>query len=1171
LAQRKSYGNTWWGQQFLNALRKIDYSNRLPRGKTYANKGAVLSIAIDGVDIRAKVQGRRYMPYQQNLRLKPFRPQERTAILDCIVENPFLLSQLLNRSLPPSLDEKLRERGIAVFPTDWSDMEARCSCPDWALPCKHLAAVIYLLANEIDQNPFRVFEWRGLDLVATLEVMGIVSPDAHEQQLPLLNHQLFAAPIENDRSGDQSFWLEMDFARIADCHDSLSLLLPPNPPFYAFGDFKEVFLRQYRQLKKEVQKFHWEFESLPELPNHIDDVTLLLDDTGQPLDLLLEAHHETLSLLEYAEDGLMSEWLRYLEEIPIFNLSQHSHSVAVWRMVYQFCLILLERSACIPEVLKLTESSFRLRWEPISPAAGVSPLMEQLQEQMSPEMVLMEYSEVDPSFFLEPGEQLRWIISLVLEELIRQMVSVEGENRLASWFWQDPLWTEQRIGWRETPYAVQQWLSRFSLEKRSLSPVLQVLDEGWGFSLRLMVRDHTEKHHVPVLLEEFMETADLKDKAVLLFLQDLAMLGEYVPRLSEALGERLDSEITLNSEELLELLENTASSLEWLGIELLLPKALQKLLRPQLSLALDENRNVVEEQTYLSLEQILRFDWQIAIGDQTLGRAEFIAEIKGLRGLVRMRDHYVVIDPDEIQKLLKKLQNPPQLDAFGMLQASLAEEYEGTRVLLSAAARKRIEDLLTLKSIAPPKDLMAELRPYQQRGYEWLYKNRQIGFGSLLADDMGLGKTLQVITLLLKLKEEGQLGEQKALVVAPTSLLNNWAREIEKFAPELKASIYHGTGRKLDPKSELTITSYGIARSDQKKLSAKPWEVLVIDEAQQIKNPNAKISRALKKIPAQQRIAMSGTPVENRLSEYWSLFDFANHGYLTPLNSFKKEYIQPIEKERDQYTINRFKTITAPFIMRRLKTDKSIISDLPEKIVQDQICHLSKEQTALYQSVVNHNLSQLEELEGIARSGMLFKLMTALKQVCNHPVHYLKKGEVEASMSGKSEMLLALVENIIENGDKALIFTQYTEMGGMLQVMLQEAFGEEVPFLYGGLSRKARDEMVQDFQTKPYQQLMLLSLKAAGTGLNLTAANHVIHYDLWWNPAVENQATDRAFRIGQDQNVWVHRLITAHTFEEKINEMIQQKAELANLTVSTGEKWIGDLSNREITRLFELG
>jgi SNF2 family DNA or RNA helicase len=464
------------------------------------------------------------------------------------------------------------------------------------------------------------------------------------------------------------------------------------------------------------------------------------------------------------------------------------------------------------------------------------------------------------------------------------------------------------------------------------------------------------------------------------------------------------------------------------------------------------------------------------------------------------------------------------------------------------------------------------MRPYQLRGYAWMYKNSRIGFGSVIADDMGLGKTLQVITTLLKLKEEGYLDKKKALVVVPTTLLTNWQKEIDKFAPELIAHIYHGPTRKIpEDDFDMLITTYGIARGDEKKLTKYKWHTLVIDEAQNIKNPGTAQTKAIKKIKSDVRIAMSGTPVENRLSEYWSIMDFTNRGYLNSQKAFQKEFAYPIEVEQDQQQLERFRKATAPFIMRRLKTDKTIISDLPEKVSTDEFCSLTKEQAALYQSVVNEIMQQVEGKDGIERQGLVFKLIMALKQVCNHPAHYLKKGDTDPQLSGKASRLTELLTQIYDNNEKALIFTQFREMGELLRTFIKTQYHTEALFLHGGCSRKQRDEMVDRFQQDPAIKTMILSLKAGGTGLNLTAASRVIHYDLWWNPAVEAQATDRAYRIGQKNKVFVHRLLTQGTFEEKINKMLVEKRELADMAVATGEKWIGEFSDNELKTMFTLG
>jgi SNF2 family DNA or RNA helicase len=441
---------------------------------------------------------------------------------------------------------------------------------------------------------------------------------------------------------------------------------------------------------------------------------------------------------------------------------------------------------------------------------------------------------------------------------------------------------------------------------------------------------------------------------------------------------------------------------------------------------------------------------------------------------------------------------------------------------------------------------------------------------------MGLGKTLQVITTLLKYKEEGWLQKTPALVVAPTSLLTNWSKELEKFAPSLKYEIYNGGARSLkDKEFDVLLTSYGLARSDNELLKKQKWFVVVTDEAQNIKKNETAQTKAVKSLPAQTYIAMSGTPVENRLSEYWSIMDFANRGLLGNLIFFKNSFARPIQNQHDEAALERFKKITAPFLLRRLKKDKSIIADLPDKIEQDQFCTLTKDQAALYETTVQKALKAISDTEGdkdkmFERQGLVLQMIMALKQICNHPAQFLKNKKFDASASGKVLLLLELLETINSSHEKTLIFTQFTEMAEMLQLFIKEKSGYEPLYLHGGQTRKQRDEMVNRFQQNTQDRIFILSLKAGGTGLNLTEAQNVIHYDLWWNPAVEAQATDRAYRIGQKKNVMVHRFITQGTFEERINEMIQSKKNLAEMTVATGENWIGNLSNKELKELFSL-
>ena len=486
--------------------------------------------------------------------------------------------------------------------------------------------------------------------------------------------------------------------------------------------------------------------------------------------------------------------------------------------------------------------------------------------------------------------------------------------------------------------------------------------------------------------------------------------------------------------------------------------------------------------------------------------------------------------------------------------------------------------LAPARGVALPASLNANLRPYQMRGYSWMYRNAQIGFGSVLADDMGLGKTLQVIATLLKYKEEGALNKEKCMVVAPTGLLTNWQAEIQKFAPSLVSSIYHGAKRELKSLTEcdVLITTYGIVRSDADILKKKKWQLLVIDEAQNIKNHTTEQSKAVKSLKANTFIAMSGTPVENRLSELWSIMDFSNRGLLGNLKDFKDTYSDPIQNMNDAIVAGRLKKVTAPFLMRRMKTDKTIISDLPDKIEINAYCQLVARQASLYEKTLEEAMNVIEGIgtdkkDLFVRQGLVLQMILALKQICNHPTQFLKNNILDDTMSGKLQLLYDKLESIVESNEKVLIFTQFTEMGKLLQHFISERFGETPLFYHGGCTVTQRNEMVQTFQTNRADKIFILSLKAAGTGLNLTAANHVIHYDLWWNPAVEAQATDRAYRIGQKSNVMVHRFITKNTFEEKINDLIQSKKDLADLSVATGESWIGNLSNKEIKEIFTLG
>ena len=563
-------------------------------------------------------------------------------------------------------------------------------------------------------------------------------------------------------------------------------------------------------------------------------------------------------------------------------------------------------------------------------------------------------------------------------------------------------------------------------------------------------------------------------------------------------------------------------------------------------------------QSFLSLDDMLEYDWQIAIGDTYLTPEEFEKLLQNAGELIEFRENFVVISPEEAKALFSQINKKTKLNKYDILQAKLTDE-ENFDIDIDAF----LKQLLEVKEITPPPNLQANLRAYQQRGFAWNVSNLLNGFGVILADDMGLGKTLQTIATILHLKEEGAL-KKGALVVVPTTLLSNWEREIEKFAPTLSYHTYYGSKRELQ-EADILLTSYDIARRDAEILKKAKFESLVIDEAQKIKNPETAIAKILKSFKAKYKIALSGTPVENNLSELWSLFDFTMPKYLKTLKDFTKNYAQEIEINKNKEKIERLKKITAPFMLRRLKTDKNIIKDLPDKIVIDEYATMSKEQASLYKKVVDETMKQLQEENA---KGLIFKLIISLKQICNHPRNFDKTSPLQKELSGKTQLLLELLENILQKDEKVLIFTQYVEMGEILQQIIQEHLYALPLFLKGDMSKKQREETVEKFQTDSRYKIFILSLKAGGTGLNLTAANHVIHYDLWFNPAVENQATDRAYRIGQTKKVTVHSFITKNSFEEKIDKMIKAKKELSDLSVNIGESWLKDMDMEEIKEIF---
>jgi len=583
----------------------------------------------------------------------------------------------------------------------------------------------------------------------------------------------------------------------------------------------------------------------------------------------------------------------------------------------------------------------------------------------------------------------------------------------------------------------------------------------------------------------------------------------------------------------------------------------------------------------VSLTSLLDFDWQIALGGQEVSPEELAELAARKERLVQLRGQWIEIDPDALRRTLDAMRRRAggQMTVGDALQMAVATDPDLGGVVATGWMQRLLAQFTGREEPATPPlpaGLRAELRPYQVRGFAWLAFLKQWGLGACLADDMGLGKTLQTLTLLLAAREAGET--RPALLVCPTSVVNNWRRESERFTPALPLLVHHGlTRRKAETfaaaaaEHALVVSTYGLLHRDLEFLRAVPWAGVILDEAQNIKNSETLQAKAARSLTADYRLALTGTPVENNVGDLWSLMAFLNPGLLGSAAEFRRRFFVPIQIERDPEAAQALGRLTRPFVLRRLKTDPQIVPDLPDKLEMHVYCALTKEQASLYEAVLREGEAEVDEASGIERRGRVLAMLTKLKQVCNHPAQLLADGSALAGRSGKLARLTEMLEEVLAVDERALVFTQYAEMGELLVRWLRETFGREIAFLHGGVARPKRDALVERFQqAADGPPVFVLSLKAGGTGLNLTRANHVFHFDRWWNPAVENQATDRAFRIGQSKNVQVHKMVCAGTLEEAIDALIESKREVAQQVVGAGEAWLTELSKADLHDLLAL-
>lgn len=1185
MATRIQVGKTWWGQAWLKALQGCDYANRLPRGKSYFVHGRVDFRGVDSEShcLEAFVHGSAYAPYVVNLGLKPFTQQECSRLLDRLSSDSLLLAQLLDGELPSEVAQICNELGIELFPNSSRDLTMLCTCPDSAHLCKHIAAFIYFLADVIDADPFVLFKIRGLDLVHALKAKG-VSLEESIKEKPLTLEQLLE-PIRSlplKVTPDERLTLATLPLKSLKAMGSTLLDLLPQTIIQSnekdLRDWLKNTLKRNIDKLKVLDESRWQRQQELEHSqcSSLSPFVQTADRLNVKTSLSLTLNDQTFAFELTKQPSTQDRLLQALWFVAPKEEKQLPSSTQGLRVVFDLAARFYAARAFVPCVVQSPVGG-----EDALPQVWMIPSLSQAETQRVFEQYLNAVKSSLADLFktqlksLSEADQAFLLLTGALTTLHSMLGLDADESDIFKILIAHPTYEVVKAP-KQIGQALAQYFRVLNLGRaypwQPLIKLTSLKDGVVSVGFGVLQREQNSK---PVLLKALLGQERYRHDrlAVLNILRTLAELYEPFDQLA-----RDGKNLKIERKALAEFIFEITPYLTLLGVKVLMPASLKRFISPKLVARASSDESFGKK--LLGLEALSDFNWEVALGSNSLSKEEFQALVEHAGELVYNGTDYVYIDPVEIQKIQEKLEHPSELTSVQKLQAVLCGEVDGVPVLGTEALLQKLKALTEVSLVKAPASLKASLRPYQERGYSWLVKNLTLGMGALIADDMGLGKTLQVIAAVTHLKEAGELEKEKVLAVVPTTLLVNWQREIAKFSPQLKVALYHGPKRELPTDNyDVLLTTYGTARMDVEELKHMHYRLMIIDEAQAVKNSTSSQTKALKSLKARQVIGMSGTPVENRLMEYWSIFSLVQPKLLGTQKDFKEHFARPIEADRDPNTIDAFRKLTAPFMLRRLKTDKSIIADLPEKLVQDQFTSLRQDQAVLYEKFLKETLEKIEtaikkakesgEDTRIVQRGLVLKLMTGLKQICNS-VSQFQKTDSPYPDSGKGDMLIDLVERSFDAERKVLIFTQYREMGERLQTWLRSTLGEEALFLHGGVTVKKRAEMVDAFQNDSQTRVMILSLKAGGTGLNLTEASTVIHYDLWWNPAVEAQATDRAYRIGQKRDVLVYRFITKGTFEERINEMLMSKRELADLAVATGESWVGELPVNELKNLFKL-
>lgn len=1131
MARKYIFGQTWWGNLWIKSLENIDrYTNRLPRGKSYAGGGKVLKIEIKDGFLLSQVSGT-YV-YDQKFNLVSFSEKEMNMIESILRTRSDLSSQLLMGNFPVELKEIFDNLEINFFPEKWSDINSSCTCPDKANPCKHLASVFYVIANEIDKDPLLLFELKGMKRERVLEILDY-KETSHDIKLHN-DIQQYGKVI----SEPELYTEKYNICRFID-------MLPKNDFFYegSFGSLLKDFYNCFYDIN---------FESSEENYMHFENTSVNCRFYDGKFKFYIEDKYLNENDEKLKKEITPKEFFGIMENQSFYNFDRDGKYTYFIKKLMIFVINILMSNSFIPYPQKINEKDFIIKYKIIFHNESIKNYYKYLCSLYPGGFVSWrnKYPAVEDSVDI--------LTDIIIKYFTEKYFKV-SEGRIENVFFRNKVFTVDGFQDNQVYTNIKNYFEPLCLREGKFRITVKIGEHSNTIcSVELFAEDKTDGKSYQ-LKDYTGENNDGNEN----ILKQISVISSNSVIFSDIFSK---NKKFIKFSEIGDFIFEIKSVMNLLDGKIILPQKISDMKTPELYIKISASNS--EEIKTNNLSECIKIKYYIKIDREEIEPQKLIRKVEENRGLVNLNNNYILISSAEINKISKAMYDTDNLNNTEIMKILLSGEYMGIKVITDNNIKIFVDNLTRIESVKLPQNLKGELRNYQKKGFRWIWTNLSKGFNVCIADDMGLGKTVQVIAVITKMKEKKML-ENKALVICPTTLMGNWVKEIKKFSPGLSFSVYHGTERQME-NTDVIITSYGVIRRDISDLEKEEFSVVIIDEAQNIKNPVTSQSIAVKKLKSGKKIAMTGTPVENRLIELWSIYDFLMPGYLGKKEHFTDNFAFKIEKMGDRKVLGNLKNSLKPFLIRRLKTDKTIIKDLPEKIVFDEYVYLEEFQKNLYKSILKEFDESIGKYTGIKKQGNILKVITALKQICNHPANYLKDGKTEMKDSGKSLKLKQLVANITEMDEKMLIFTQYREMGYILEKMFEKEMNIKSLFFHGGLNVSEREKMINTFQENPYYPIMIISLKAGGTGLNLTAANHVIHYDLWWNPAVENQATDRAFRIGQHKNVIVHRFITMNTFEEKINDIINQKRELADNIITAGENWITKLSDEELKKLFSL-